>query len=579
VAAAVVAPSPVGTIADQSYTQNSGVKTVATGASFAGTTPFTFSLDAAPAGVSIDAAGVVIIPTNGLLNALVTVRAANAAGAATQSFKVTVAAAVVAPSPVGTIADQSYTQNSGVKKVATAGNFTGTTPFTFSLAAAPGGVTIDAAGEVSIPTATLISGQTVTVRAANGAGSATQSFRVTVRGAAAGGFSDVPDAQLAEATSKALTKFTAGTDGTANAAFFGPAMAIEAYAAFAGQTAADSHIVAQLRYNLQGGNCPGGNGGYGLQHQVYFAAAAAIVRRIPRIWNDELTATERTKIDLLMKALLIAGAAQGSDNNPKSPNEKSFNGGPDYGTGGNVNFRNAKPVVVLCARSFLGSSDAVTSFLNGLSRSAFANALQAQDLTNAYQVANNTGTWTHAQVESAVENWKNKGSTIDQFQTIARRLHEECFSKTVENGYNNGAGIMHEGTKRAIVQANPNPDRPELGKIGMIQEYDSQDAEGVRSSAKYSALDHPLSTQLLLVMMCDGTLGRGSSEIQTLKNRIHNGMSDHKYKSDNGYWSYAHGGEGANNDVWKASTHAKTWGWSYQHGVWFDIIKPWLDAA
>ena len=64
-----------------------------------------------------------------------------------------------------------------------------------------------------------------------------------------------------------------------------------------------------------------------------------------------------------------------------------------------------------------------------------------------------------------------------------------------------------------------------------------------------------------------------------MKSCAHIGMTDFKYKGDVGYWSYAHAGQGGNNDVWQASTHAEVRGWSYNRGVWFDVIKPWLDAA
>ena len=177
----VAAPPPaaVGTLADVSYTQGSGVRTVATQGAFSGA-GLTYALLAAPAGVTIDAAtGVVSVPTTAsLAAATVTMRAQNASGAATQSFKVTVA--VAAPTAVGTLADVSYTQGSGVRTVATQGAFSGA-GLTYALLAAPAGVTINAgSGLVSIPTTALLAAATVTVRAQNASGAATPSFKVTV---------------------------------------------------------------------------------------------------------------------------------------------------------------------------------------------------------------------------------------------------------------------------------------------------------------------------------------------------------------------------------------------------------------
>ncbi len=89
-----VAPTLSGVaLADQSYAQNSGTRTVDAAAGFAGTA-LSYALVAAVAGVSIDAAtGLVSIATAAALAATVTVRASNAAGAVERSFTVTVTAA------------------------------------------------------------------------------------------------------------------------------------------------------------------------------------------------------------------------------------------------------------------------------------------------------------------------------------------------------------------------------------------------------------------------------------------------------------------------------------------------------
>ena len=84
-------PVAVGGLADVSCLQGSGVQTVAAQAGFAGE-QLSYALEAAPPGVTIDpASGLVSIATDAALSgATVIVRAANAAGGATQSFAVTV---------------------------------------------------------------------------------------------------------------------------------------------------------------------------------------------------------------------------------------------------------------------------------------------------------------------------------------------------------------------------------------------------------------------------------------------------------------------------------------------------------
>ena len=97
VTAPLAAPVAVGGIPDQILEQDSGPRTVSAQAAFRGEA-LGFALDAAPAGVGIDAgSGLVTIATDTALAAApVIVRASNAAGAATQGFAVSVRSTVTA---------------------------------------------------------------------------------------------------------------------------------------------------------------------------------------------------------------------------------------------------------------------------------------------------------------------------------------------------------------------------------------------------------------------------------------------------------------------------------------------------
>jgi hypothetical protein len=166
-----VAPVVVGALPDLALAQG-GPGQVAAAAAFAGEA---LSYAVTGAGAAVDAAGRVTIPTGAPLSAEVRVTAANSGGSASVAFRVTVMAAPVA---VGTLPDVIYGQGSGTRTVAAAPAFSGA-DLGYAVTG-PAGVSIDAGGVVSIPTAALVSA-TVTVRASNPAGSATQSFKVTVR--------------------------------------------------------------------------------------------------------------------------------------------------------------------------------------------------------------------------------------------------------------------------------------------------------------------------------------------------------------------------------------------------------------
>jgi hypothetical protein len=109
VAAAIAAPEAVGGIPDLVLEQGAGAWTVSAQAAFRGEA-LAFALEAAPAGVGIDpGTGLVTIATDGALAAApVTVRASNAAGAATQSFAVTVRSTVTAFDAAGRLGELGF---------------------------------------------------------------------------------------------------------------------------------------------------------------------------------------------------------------------------------------------------------------------------------------------------------------------------------------------------------------------------------------------------------------------------------------------------------------------------------------
>ena len=137
------------------------------------------------AGASIDpATGMVGIPTATLVaGATVTVTASNSGGSASAGFKVTVKAAtgVTAPAAVGRIADASFPLDNATHSVSTQSAFSGS-DLVYALETAPAGATIHAgSGLVEFAATAPLSAAPVTVRASNAAGSATQSFTVTIR--------------------------------------------------------------------------------------------------------------------------------------------------------------------------------------------------------------------------------------------------------------------------------------------------------------------------------------------------------------------------------------------------------------
>lgn len=116
-------------------------------------------------------------------NVKVRVTGTNSEGAASADSPL-VGVTYALPVASNALPDVTYSQNTGVKTVDASVDFTNATGGAWSLVSPPSGVTIDAAGVVSIQTTGLLAGATVQVRYANSGGSADSAFSATVNAAA-----------------------------------------------------------------------------------------------------------------------------------------------------------------------------------------------------------------------------------------------------------------------------------------------------------------------------------------------------------------------------------------------------------
>jgi hypothetical protein len=163
------------------------------------------------------------------------VTATNAGGSAAAETA-GLAVSYTAPLAHGALADLVFFQGSTPRTVATAAVFAGE-DLTFTVSGA--GATIDpATGLASIPVATGLIGETVSVSASNSGGSASLDFKVTVIGApvaAGGAFAWVEAADDGLRTFDAAARFTVAGD---------PAGATAAYALLAGGLAVEAGVFA-----------------------------------------------------------------------------------------------------------------------------------------------------------------------------------------------------------------------------------------------------------------------------------------------------------------------------------------------
>ena len=346
-------------------------------------------------------------------------RASNASGSVSQSFKVTVA--VAPPATVGTLPDVAYDQNTGVKTVAAAAGFAGE-ELIFSLTAAPAGVTVAAAtGVVSIPTSALLRAATVTVRVSNTAGQASQSFTVTVREQAGSGeLPPVPTNALNTAIARPNTVYSNTRDGMTGGALSPWSAVVIAYASLAGQTSADAKVKSQLRSWLSNKG-PAAQGNFVAKRDLYAAAAITLAKLTPRIWDDFTTA-EVNGLTAIVEGVGVMGASIYSDTYAVAakPNGDVSN------RGGNPNISAAYPALVGVLRAFKGSNAATTGFLDGVDCDTLRAALNTAGVSNmvgTYATSRPAGAPTLAQIENACGDWRSHRASGGRAGPLRRAAH------------------------------------------------------------------------------------------------------------------------------------------------------------
>jgi hypothetical protein len=368
-------------------------------------------------------------------------------------------------------------------------------------------------------------------------------------------------AELNDALSRPLTNFTKNSSGT-NAAYFGPASVVIAYSAYSGNAVAQKKLLTQLRYNIVSGHEPSAAGGYPAQHELIFAMTAAFAKKTPAVWNS-LSSAEKHKIDLIMEGLAVAAAYTSSDKNPT--HSLNLVGGQSWPTA-SANFAAAPIGNLVAVGSYFGDS-ALTSRLNTFNHTDFGKQVKAAGLSQLYFTFQPNGPRgangqrpTASQISSAIKNWRWIVTRSNDLETNIQGMVKYSFGNVIEAGYNNGKGV--NGRAKIMKGATGLPNK---GKVGMVFELNSNDAEGIRSSMSYAMWTVRINLSTLLLAVSEGYRMPTS-----IKNQLSYGMVDMKYKTTQGYYSYAHAG-GGNSEDWNTS-RTQQWGLTYSFGMYFDVI-------
>jgi hypothetical protein len=362
-----------------------------------------------------------------------------------------------------------------------------------------------------------------------------------------------------------------------NGAWFGGASITLAVASHAGNTSADARLLGQIRHTLTPGNEPTSNGGYPAQHERHATGMFVIVKHTPRIW-DQLTAAEKARIDLIMKATLVANAFTTSDNNPfikAGTQQYSLDADSNLNRGWNPNYREGMIGGVLTGLAYFGGPTATQAILASYDHAGFVAELTSNNLPNIretfnWKTANPTSKApSGSQIESAIENYKYFSSTLTDYMKIYQALVSDTYGRKVNAGLNNGAGIGGAGKIVSGAETLPNK-----GVDGMLKEFDAVDANGARSSFVYAFDGYRphLTNQLALIVA--GFWPKGSAIANQAVALMNVGNTDLWYKAEKGYIGYAKGKAQATVDY---PSYSASRGFVYNRSLWDDVLRPYHD--
>lgn len=364
-----------------------------------------------------------------------------------------------------------------------------------------------------------------------------------------------------------------------NGAWFGGASVVLAAASHAGNTSADARLLQQIRHSIVGGNAICANGAYPAQHERHATGMFTIARHTPRIWN-QLTASEISRIHLLMKASLVASAFTTSNNNPyvlAGAQQYSLDGDSNMNRDWNPNYREGMIGGMLVAMVYFGGPARADAILNSYNHASFVAELSAAGLTNTHLIfnwkaANPTATApTGTMIENAIRNYRYYGSGLSDYMGIYNSLSGDTFGKNVNAGLNGGSGISGSGRIANGAANLPNP-----GAAGMLKEFDSADGYGARSSLDYAYDGYRPHQTNQLVLIIGGYWPKGKAVAQPAVNRMKIGLTDLWYKMSNGYYNYSSGAASGYVDM---AYMTENRGFGYVRSLWEDVLLPYHNSA
>ncbi len=359
---------------------------------------------------------------------------------------------------------------------------------------------------------------------------------------------------------------------------------VQAVAANAGDTSVDEPLLKHLRFLMEPDNTIPAHGGYAAQHERNFTTAVILVRNVPRLWN-KLTAEEKHKLDLLVKASLVGSAFTCNDKFYPDKKSKGFtlDASNNFHRTWNPNFREGMVGGLIAGACWLGPENA-QKFLDEYDHEKFTAELKKANLGNTFVVFDWRNSrpelpgnkwWSKARlkanaptpekVNESVHNFRYFGMDLTSPMKLYLSLTDYTYSGIVNPGLNKGEGRKGGGKMVSGADKLPN-----LGKKGMLKEFSSGDARGGRSSVIYSYGGFRANLANQLALIATGNFDYNDPAWPEVFSRLMIGNQDLFYKLDHGYIDYSKGkADKAPYDI-----NSPKWDFKWLRSLWFDSVLP-----
>lgn len=303
-------------------------------------------------------------------------------------------------------------------------------------------------------------------------------------------------------------------------------------------------IMSHFRYLLLPGSEPTMGSGPYWGYPVT-SAAITLAKTIPSVWN-QLTPREIEKLDAYMWLFSIGCAWGTNDCN-------DFWTGPDlignFKKGWNPNHRSPGVLPIMFASIYFGSAEKVNDMLVNFSYDEALAICDRLDMPNAKKVFQTAG-------KELFENggecyllkdneYANKGAGVKHpyvYRGIPLTDTEALFNEILLQNTKGGVVVDIVGDKESGVCGYVmEGSSPVLGLDGMMTEFVSHDAKGIRSDVIYCSSNFCILSPAMAAMVALGAWDPADPKNAEASEKTAISIIDFMYKIEKGYFSYCHG--------------------------------------